>query len=143
MFKLNWCRNLTIENWEFSFPQYEDDGGNGYGIDIMAGDCLIKNCRLTSARHSFSFKFGFANGNVIYHYTLTDPRFGSDFYMYLSMSNLIDNEELNGDFVESNNRHYGAQRGKYHWYISCQKVFWNNKGNYYRSGSNYVFESRQ
>lgn len=32
--------------------------------------------------------------------------------MFLSMSNLIDNEELNGDYVETNVRPYGGTAGK-------------------------------
>ena len=32
--------------------------------------------------------------------------------MFLSMSNLIDNEEINGDYVETNVRPYGGTAGK-------------------------------
>ncbi|MCQ2973152.1 MAG: hypothetical protein MJ209_07845 [archaeon] len=140
---LNRCRSLTIEKCDFSHPQYEGGGGNGYGINICSEDCLIKDCSSTSARHSFSFKYGFSNGNVIYHYTSTDPKYGSDFHMYLSYSNLIDNEELNGDFVESVIRPYGGTAGNYHGYSSSQTVFWNTKGNYYKDGKDYVVDSRQ
>ncbi|MBQ6568766.1 MAG: discoidin domain-containing protein, partial [Clostridia bacterium] len=140
---INKTRNLTIENCDFSYPQYEGGGGNGYGMNICGQETLIKNCSSTSARHSFSFKYAYANGNVIYHYTSTDPKYGSDFHMYLSMSNLIDNEELNGDFVESNVRPYGGTAGNRHGYTSTQTVFWNTKGNYYKSGSSYIIDSRQ
>lgn len=140
---LNKSRSITIDNCDFSYPQYEGGGGNGYGMNICAQECLIKNCSSTSARHSFSFKYSYANGNVIYHYTSTDPKYGSDFHMYLSMSNLIDNEELNGDFVESVIRPYGATAGNRHGYTSTETVFWNTKGNYYKSGSSYIIDSRQ
>lgn len=140
---LSKTRNITIENCDFSYPQYEGANGNGYGINICGQETLIKDCSSTSARHSFSFKYSYANGNVIYHYTSTDPKYGSDFHMYLSMSNLIDNEELNGDYVESNIRPYGGTAGNRHGYTSTQTVFWNTKGNYYKSGMNYVIDSRQ
>ncbi|MBQ9885879.1 MAG: carbohydrate-binding protein, partial [Lachnospiraceae bacterium] len=140
---INKTRNLTVDSCDFSYPQYEGGGGNGYGINICGQETLIKNCSSTSARHSFAFKYSYANGNVIYHYTSTDPKYGSDFHMYLSMSNLIDNEELNGDFVETNVRPYGSTEGNRHGYTSTQTVFWNTKGNYYKSGSNYVIDSRQ
>ncbi|WP_301955735.1 glycosyl hydrolase family 28-related protein [uncultured Eubacterium sp.] len=140
---LSETRNLTIENCDFSYPQYEGGGGNGYGMNICGQETLIKNCSSTSARHSFSFKYAYANGNVIYHYTSTDPKYGSDFHMFLSMSNLIDNEELNGDYVETNVRPYGGTAGKRHGYTSTQTVFWNTKGNRYKSGKNYIIDSRQ
>lgn len=140
---LSKTRNLTIENCDFSYPQYEGGNGNGYGMNICGQETLVKDCSSTSARHSFSFKYSYANGNVIYHYTSTDPKYGSDFHMYLSMSNLIDNEELNGDYVESNVRPYGGTAGNRHGYTSTQTVFWNTKGNYYKSGMNYVIDSRQ
>lgn len=140
---LSKTRNLTIENCDFSYPQYEGGGGNGYGMNICGQETLIKNCSSTSARHSFSFKYAYANGNVIYHYTSTDPKYGSDFHMYLSMSNLIDNEELNGDYVETNVRPYGGTAGNRHGYTSTQTVFWNTKGNRYKSGMNYIIDSRQ
>jgi len=140
---INKTRGLTVDNCDFSYPQYEGGGGNGYGMNICGQETLIKNCSSTSARHSFSFKYAYASGNVIYHYTSTDPKYGSDFHMYLSMSNLIDNEELNGDFLETNVRPYGGTAGNRHGYTSTQTVFWNTKGNYYKSGSSYIIDSRQ
>lgn len=140
---INQTRNLTVENCDFSYPQYEGGGGNGYGMNVCGQETLIKNCSSTSARHSFAFKYSYASGNVVYHYKSTDPKYGSDFHMYLSMSNLIDNEELNGDFVETNVRPYGGTAGNRHGYTSTQTVFWNTKGNYYKSGTNYIIDSRQ
>ncbi|WP_448901738.1 galactose-binding domain-containing protein [Eubacterium sp.] len=140
---LSQCRSITIDSCDFSHPQYEGGGGNGYGMNVCSQEALIKNCSSTSARHSFSFKYAYASGNVIYHYTSTNPKYGSDFHMYLSMSNLIDNEELNGDFVESNVRPYGGTAGNRHGYTSTETVFWNTKGNYYKSGTNYIIDSRQ
>ena len=140
---LSQCRSITIDSCDFSHPQYEGGGGNGYGMNVCSQEALIKNCSSTSARHSFSFKYAYASGNVIYHYTSTNPKYGSDFHMYLSMSNLIDNEELNGDFVETNVRPYGGTAGNRHGYTSTETVFWNTKGNYYKSGMNYIIDSRQ
>lgn len=136
-------RSLTVENCDFSHPQYEGGGGNGYGMNICGQETLIKDCSSTSARHSYSFKYSYTNGNVIYHYTSTNPKYGSDFHMYLSMSNLIDNQELNGDYIESNVRPYGGTAGNRHGHTSSQTVFWNTKGNYYKSGMSYIIDSRQ
>ena len=76
---LSQCRSITIDSCDFSHPQYEGGGGNGYGMNVCSQEALIKNCSSTSARHSFSFKYAYANGNVIYHYTSTNPKYGSDF----------------------------------------------------------------
>ena len=139
---LNKCRSMTIENCDFSYPQYEGGGGNGYGLNLCAEDCLFKNYSSTSPRHAFAFKYAYANGNVFYKCTSTRAKYASDFHMYLSMSNLIDNQILDHDFIESTVRPYGANAGNYHGYTSSQTVFWNSKGLAYNN-NNYIVDSRQ
>ena len=140
---LNKCRNLTIDNCEFSYPQYEGGGGNGYGWNICSQECLISNCRSLSPRHAYSFKYAYSSGNVISNfYSGDNPKYASDFHMYLSMSNLIDNQSANGDFVESVVRPYGGTAGNYHGHASTQTVFWNTNGIAYK-GNNFVVDSRQ
>jgi len=142
---INQSARLTIDKCDFSHPQYQGGGGNGYGMNICGSDLLISNCSSTSARHSYSFKYTYANGNVIYNHTSNTPKYGSDFHMYLSMSNLIDNQNLNRDFIESNVRPYGATKGNYHGYTSTQTVFWNANGIAGPGGNNStrIIDSRQ
>ncbi|MDR1526734.1 MAG: carbohydrate-binding protein [Dysgonamonadaceae bacterium] len=139
---LNQCRSLTIENCDFSYPQYEGGGGNGYGLNLCSEDCLFKNYSSTSSRHAFAFKYAYSNGNVFVNCTATNAKYASDFHMYFSMSNLIDNYNLDGDFIESSVRPYGANAGNYHGITSSQTVFWNSNGLKYK-GNNYIIDSRQ
>ena len=139
---LNKCRSMTIENCDFSYPQYEGGGGNGYGLNLCSEDCLFKNYSSTSPRHAFAFKYAYANGNVFYKCSSTKAKYASDFHMYFSVSNLIDNQILDGDFIESSIRPYGATAGNYHGYTSSQTVFWNSNGLAY-NGNNYIVDSRQ
>ena len=142
---INQSRSLTIDRCDFSHPQYEGGGGNGYGMNICASDLLISNCSSTSARHSYSFKYTYSNGSVIYNFTSNSAKYASDFHMYLSMSNLIDNQNLNRDFIESNVRPYGGTAGNYHGYTSTQTVFWNTNGVAGPGGNNSarIIDSRQ
>jgi hypothetical protein len=141
---LNQCRNITVENCEFSYPQYEGGGGNGYGWNICAQECLIVNCRSLSPRHAYSFKYAYGSGNVLLNfYSGNGPKYGSDFHMYLPMSNLIDGQNIDGDYIESNVRPYGGTAGDIHGFTSSNTVFWNTYGIAYKSGFNYIVESRQ
>jgi hypothetical protein len=141
---LNQCRNVTVENCEFSYPQYEGGGGNGYGWNICGQECLIVNCRSLSPRHAYSFKYAYGSGNVLLNfYSGNGPKYGSDFHMYLPMSNLIDGQNIDGDYIESNVRPYGGTAGDYHGFTSSNTVFWNTYGIAYKSGFNYIVESRQ
>lgn len=140
---LDHTRSATIENCDFSYPQYEGGDGNGYGFIIAGQENLLKDCSSESARHSFSFKQAYSSGNVLYHFTSTNPKLASDFHMYLSMSNLIDNAQLNGDSIEANVRPFGGTPGDLHGYTSTQTVFWNTTGNWYRAGTRYIIDSRQ
>lgn len=138
------CRNLTIDRCDFSYPQYEGGGGNGYGFNISSQECLFTNCRSLSPRHAYSFKYAFSSGNVIYNFhSGASPTYPSDFHMYLSMSNLIDCQGLDGDMIQSSVRPYGDVVGNYHGHTSTQTVFWNTNGISYKSGINYIIESRQ
>jgi hypothetical protein len=139
---LNQCRSLTVENCDFSYPQYEGGGGNGYGLNLCSEDCLFKNYSSTSPRHAFAFKYAYSNGNVFVNSTASNAKYASDFHMYFSMSNLIDNYNLDSDFIESSVRPYGATAGNYHGITSSQTVFWNSNGLKYK-GNNYIIDSRQ
>jgi hypothetical protein len=139
---LNRCRSLTVKGCDFSYPQYEGGGGNGYGLNLSSVDCLFANYSSTSPRLAFAFKYAYANGNVFVNCSATNSKYASDFHMYFSMSNLIDNYTLDSDFIESSVRPYGATAGNYHGVTSSQTVFWNSNGLKYK-GNNFIIDSRQ
>ncbi len=138
---LDQCRGITVDSCFFQKPQYEGGGGNGYMFTLQANDCLIKNSRANDSRHNYDFKYPHSNGNVIYNCIGENSKYSSDFHMYLSMSNLIDNFTVDRDYLESNFRPYGGN--VIHGYSSTQSVFYNTKGRAYHSNKNYIIESRQ
>jgi len=136
------CRNLTIDNCDFSYAQYKGGGGNGYALNIGSQECLISNGSTTGVRHGYSFKYAYANGNVILGYFSSKNDLASDFHMYLSMSNLIDGQSMNEDFIDATIRPYGANAGNYHGATTTQTVFWNANGIAYK-GNSFIIDSRQ
>lgn len=138
---LDQCRGITVDSCFFQKSQYEGGGGNGYMFTLQSNDCLIKNSRANDSRHNYDFKYPHSNGNVIYNCIGENSKYSSDFHMYLSMSNLIDNFTVDRDYLESVFRPYGGN--VIHGYSSTQSVFYNTKGNAYHSNKNYIIESRQ
>ena len=134
-FDIGQSARLTIDNLRFSRPQYVGEGGNGYGFDISGADNLIINSQSTHTRHAWAFKHGFTNGNVIHNFRSEHTTLPSDFHMYLSMSNLIDNQTVNNDYLESRVRPYGSETNR-HGQTSSQTVFWNTNGERGRGGTN-------
>jgi beta-mannanase len=139
--KLNQSRFITIDSCSFEKPQYEGGGGNGYMYTLESNDCLIKNSRANHGRHNYDFKYPYSNGNVILECRGENSKYASDFHMYLSMSNLIDDCVLNGDYLESAFRPYGGDA--LHGYTSAQSVFYNTTGEAYHPDRNYIIDSRQ
>lgn len=140
---LNQCRNITVNSCFFEKPQYEGGGGNGYMYTLQSNDCLIKNSGANHSRHNFDFKMPHSNGNVLFNCLGENSKYSSDFHMYLSMSNLIDNFTVNGDYLESVFRPYGGN--VIHGYSSTQSVFYNTYGQKYHEAAwrDYIIESRQ
>lgn len=120
-------RFVTVEHCNLQRPQYEGDGGDGYLYTLEANDCLIKNCHAEHGRHNYDFKEMTSSGNVILKCTSKDPRLQSDFHMALSMANLFDSFESEGDCIDANFRPYGTV-GDMHMYSTTQSVIWNTKG---------------
>lgn len=135
-------RNVTVEDCDFRFSQYEGGGGNGYMYILQGNDCLIKNCYAEDGRHNYDFKGMSSNGNVIYACTSKNPRLTSDFHMHLSMANLIDNFQANADVVEAGFRTSGYE-GAIHMYTTSESVIWNTKGINPMGNRTYVVVSRQ
>ncbi len=138
---LEQCRGITVDSCFFQKPQYEGGGGNGYMFTLQSNDCLIKDSRANDGRHNYDFKSAFSNGNVIYNCIGENSKYASDFHMYLSMANLIDNFTVDRDYLESTFRPYGGD--VIHGYSSTQSVFYNTKGLNYHPDRDYIIESRQ
>ena len=134
-------RGVTVDSCFFQKSQYEGGGGNGYMFTLQSNDCLIKNSRANDARHNYDFKFPYSNGNVIYNCIGENSKYASDFHMYLSMANLIDNFTVDKDYLESSFRPYGGD--VIHGYSSTQSVFYNTTGKAYHPTKDYIIESRQ
>ena len=125
--KLWRTRLVTVADCDFKFPQYRGGGGNGYGFVINGQDNLIRDCRVEGARHNYDFGTMSASGNVIVDCQAKDGKLGSDFHMFLSLANLLDNVTCDGDFLEARAlRPWGGN--PMHGVTTTQSVFWNTKG---------------
>lgn len=119
-------RLVTVAGCDFKFPQYRGGGGNGYLYCLNAQDNLIRDSHAEGGRHNFDFGTMAASGNVILDCTSTDGELATDFHMYLSLANLIDNLSCDGDFIEARAlRPWGSPP---HGVTTTQSVFWNTHG---------------
>jgi hypothetical protein len=94
---------------------------------IEGNDCLLDQCYAEDGRHNFDFKEMSSSGNVLLNCTSRNPRYASDFHMWLSMANLIDGFVSDGDYLDASFRPYGS-KGLRHMYTTTESVFWNTKG---------------
>lgn len=140
-FRMVQCRLITVEACDFMKPQYEGEGGNGYMYILESNDCLIRDSKATSARHSYSFRLASSNGNVIYNCLSKDPRLASDFHMWFSMTNLFDNQICDKDFIQAVYRPYGGTPT--HGQTTTQSVIWNTNGLNYKTGETTIVQSAQ
>lgn len=124
-------RLMTVEACDFGFPQYRGGGGNGYMYVLHGNEGLIRDSRGEGGRHNYDFGLMSSSGNVIHRCTAKDGRLFSDFHMYLSAANLIDNVTCDGDSFEANFRPYGGT--PMHGMSTTQSVFWNLNGLRYSS----------
>lgn len=142
MLRLHHSRNITVEDCDLRHPQYEGAGGNGYLYTLTGSDCLVMNCYADDGRHNYSFSEMSSSGNVIYNCIAKNSYLRTDFHRHLSMANLIDNFQADGDNIHAGFRTAGGDGG-YHMYTTTESVFWNTKSiNKYKSEP-YVIESRQ
>jgi hypothetical protein len=120
-------RLVTVTGCDLRFTQYKGGGGNGYGFVINGQDNLIRDCRVEGMRHNYDFGTMSASGNVILDCFAKDGLHASDFHMFLSLANLLDNITCDGDFLEA--RAYRPWGGNpVHGVTTTQSVFWNTKG---------------
>ena len=133
---LEQSRAVTVENVFIGYSQYGGGSGNAYGFRIEATDCLFKNCTAEVTRHGFSFIRMYAHGNVL-HKTicrksgrctgntiggLKTGSSGSDFHQWFSVSNLIDQMEVDNSYWSAVHRK-GVGGG--HNAVTAHSVFWN------------------
>ena len=124
--KLWRTRLVTVIDCDFKFPQYRGGGGNGYGVTLGGQDSLIRNCRVEGMRHNYDFGTMSSSGNVIVDCLAKDGKHASDFHMFLSLANLLDNITCDGDFLEA--RAFRPWGNPVHGVTTTQSVFWNTRG---------------
>ncbi len=136
---VSYSRHITVQNCSFQKSQYNGAGGNGYMYTLRGNDCLFKYNSAGKCRHNYSFKDMSANGNVMYRCTGNDSNSSTDFHMHLSMANLFDNFNVDGDFIEAYNRRTSGTHGQ----STTQSVFWNTNGIRYDKRKNAIIYSQQ
>jgi hypothetical protein len=136
--RLDLCKNVTLDNCYVGYAQYGGGGGNGYGFRIQSNDCLLKNCKSQFTRHGFVFSFMTTSGNVLHKCTdissgkctgnasstagLNTGSSGSDFHMWFSPSNLIDQMDFDDSYYSIVNR---KGVGNDHSAVTAHSVIWN------------------
>lgn len=121
-------RFVTLKNFYFKNMQADRGSGNGYGITLFTtNEVLIEHGLLEKVKKGFAFNGAGSSGNVIRDLTVkevfTTP---NDFHSYLSMSNLIEKNDLQGTFWESAVR--PIDKDTFHGHGTTQTVYWNNSG---------------
>lgn len=120
-------RLVTVAECDWRFPQYRGGGGNGYLYTHNGQDNLIRDCRAEGARHNYDFGTMIASGNVILDCVAKDGELASDFHMFLSLANLLDNVTCDGDSLEARAfRPWGGN--PVHGVTTTQSVFWRSNG---------------
>lgn len=141
---LDRTKNVTVDNVTMEYPQYRGANGNGYLYQFIGNDNLIANSNAVGARHSFTYANFSANGNVLHNVYSENSTLLTDFHMYLSMANLIDNMSLNGDGISAITRDYGSSPTNRHGVVTTESVFWNTTGiAAHRSKNGIIIESEQ
>ncbi len=138
--KLARSRFVSVEDCDWRNAQYQGGGGNGYLYTVNANECLLRNCHGEAGRHNFDFQNPSSSGNVLLDCTTKDGFLASDFHMYFSVANLLDNVTCDGDFVEAVYRPYGKP---IHGVTTTQSVFWNTHGVAYGKRKKIIVESKQ
>ncbi len=134
-------RLVTVTDCDFRHPQYRGGGGNGYLYTLNGQDCLVRDSQAEGGRHNFDFGTMAASGNVLLDCLTRDGVLASDFHMFLSLANLLDNVTCDGDFLEARAlRPWGEPM---HGVTTTQSVFWNTNGLRYPPKRRVVVYSHQ
>lgn len=126
-------RNITVKDTQFSFPQYEGNGGNGYSYIHQGSDNIFSNSSANSSRHGFSLKSMWTSGNIIKDCSVNNNNRAADFHQHFSHANLVEN--FSGANFDADYRPYGTIE---HAHTSSQNVIWR-----FRNSDNYRAESQQ
>ncbi|GLX66793.1 discoidin domain-containing protein [Paenibacillus glycanilyticus] len=141
---LDRTKNITVDHVTMQYPQYRGANGNGYLYQFIGNDNLITDSNAIGARHSFTYANFSANGNVMHNVYSENSSLMTDFHMYLSMANLIDNMTVNGDGISAITRDYGSSATNRHGVVTTESVFWNTTGLKAHSSKNgIIVESEQ
>ncbi|RIX46564.1 hypothetical protein D3P08_26100 [Paenibacillus nanensis] len=141
---LDRTKNITVDHVTMQYPQYRGANGNGYLYQLIGNDNLITDSNAVGARHSFTYANFSANGNVLHNVYSENSFYLTDFHMYLSMANLIDNMTVNGDAISAITRDYGSSATNRHGVVTTESVFWNTTGLKAHSSKNgIIVESEQ
>ncbi|SFD54382.1 Pectate lyase superfamily protein [Paenibacillus catalpae] len=141
---LDRTKNITVDHVTMEYPQYRGANGNGYLYQFIGNDNLITDSNAIGARHSFTYANFSANGNVMHNVYSENSTLMTDFHMYLSMANLIDNMTVNGDGISAITRDYGSSATNRHGVVTTESVFWNTTGLKAHSSKNgIIVESEQ
>ncbi|WP_127490532.1 discoidin domain-containing protein [Paenibacillus glycanilyticus] len=141
---LDRTKNMTVDHVTMQYPQYRGANGNGYLYQFIGNDNLITDSNAIGARHSFTYANFSANGNVMHNVYSENSSLMTDFHMYLSMANLIDNMTVNGDGISAITRDYGSSATNRHGVVTTESVFWNTTGLKAHSSKNgIIVESEQ
>ena len=138
--RLHYSRQVTLTNCDFRHAQYHGGGGNGYLYTFSGNDCLIRDSYAENGRHNYDFQNMWCSGNVLWRSTSKDGSLPSDFHMYLSQANLLDNVTCDGDFLECRYRPYA---GPMHGESGTHNVFWNTHGVAYANKKPFIVYSKQ
>ncbi|RXZ82924.1 DNRLRE domain-containing protein [Paenibacillaceae bacterium] len=141
---LDRTKNVTIDHVTMQYPQYRGANGNGYLYQFKGNDSLVTESTAVAARHNFTFANFAANGNVMHNVRGENSTLLTDFHMYLSMANLIDNMTLDRDGISAISRDYGSSATNRHGVVTTESVFWNTTGiAAHRSKNGIIIESEQ
>lgn len=125
-------KNVTLRDCIMALPQSRG-AGNGNGYIVRGSDNLIDSCAAIQSRHAYSFGYVHSTGNVVRRSVSARPSLNSDFHMWFSASNLIEEMYLDGDSFDASFRNDGSNL--IHGPTTSESVFWNTRGVRYRVGA--------
>lgn len=133
---LDYDRSVTVRDVDLRYPQSRGSDENGYLFCIRGSDNLLERCTAVGARHSFTFSYWWATGNVLRDCASIRPVYAVDFHARYSAANLIDGMRLDRDRIDATFRTstgslYGAIPGQ----TTNDSVFWNTFGLAYAARS--------
>ena len=123
--KLSMSRNMTVQGCDLRKSEYQGAGGNGYLFIQQGSENLMVENYAEKGRHNYDFAGLETTGNVILRSTSVDGRLPSDFHMYLSPANLLDNMTMDRDYISAVYRDTATPK---HGHGTTQSVIWRTKG---------------